>query len=229
MIISGFNKLTLSDYPGKTAAIVFTGGCNFNCSYCQNSSLINIHNEELISEEEIFGYLDKRKNVLDGVVISGGEPTIQKGLKEFIKKIKEKGFLVKLDTNGSNPQVLEDILKEDLIDYVAMDVKNIFTEYELVTKNKVNISNLEKSIRLLKNSNIDYEFRITIIKNYHDVNKLLEICDYLGGNVKIYIQNFEDSEGVRDKELKSFNKDELMEIQKLIGSKYSNVYVRNLL
>ena len=227
-MIGGFQKLTLSDYPGNTACIIFTKGCNFNCSYCQNSSLIKINDKDLITEDDIFKYLDSRKKLLDGVVISGGEPTIQKNLKELIIKIKNMGFKVKLDTNGSNPNLLEELIKEKLLDYVAMDIKNIFSKYEEVINAKVKIDNIKKSIEILKNSEIDHEFRTTIIKNYHDIPKILKICKYLGKKEKIYLQNFEDSEYVRNKKLKSFTREELIDIQEKVGRSYSNVIVRGL-
>lgn len=227
-MIGGFQKLTLSDYPGNTACIIFTKGCNFNCSYCQNSSLIKINDKDLITEDDIFKYLESRKKLLDGVVISGGEPTIQKNLKELIIKIKNMGFKVKLDTNGSNPNLLEELIKEKLLDYVAMDFKNIFSKYEEVINAKVKIDNIKKSIEILKNSEIDHEFRTTIIKNYHDIPKILKICKYLGKKEKIYLQNFEDSEYVRNKKLKSFTREELIDIQEKVGRSYSNVIVRGL-
>ena len=227
-MIGGFQKLTLSDYPGNTACIIFTKGCNFNCSYCQNSSLIKINDKDLITEDDIFKYLESRKKLLDGVVISGGEPTNQKNLKELIIKIKNMGFKVKLDTNGSNPNLLEELIKEKLLDYVAMDIKNIFSKYEEVINAKVKIDNIKKSIEILKNSEIDHEFRTTIIKNYHDIPKILKICKYLGKKEKIYLQNFEDSEYVRNKKLKSFTREELIDIQEKVGRSYSNVIVRGL-
>jgi pyruvate formate lyase activating enzyme len=227
-MIGGFQKLTLSDYPGNTACIIFTKGCNFNCSYCQNSSLIKINDKDLITEDDIFKYLESRKKLLDGVVISGGETTIKKNLKELIIKIKNMGFKVKLDTNGSNPNLLEELIKEKLLDYVAMDIKNIFSKYEEVINAKVKIDNIKKSIEILKNSEIDHEFRTTIIKNYHDIPKILKICKYLGKKEKIYLQNFEDSEYVRNKKLKSFTREELIDIQEKVGRSYSNVIVRGL-
>lgn len=228
MIISGFEKLTLLDFPGKVACILFTQGCNFKCSYCQNSDLLNCGGKSLISEEEIFEYLEKRKNVLDGVVVSGGEPTIQKGLLRFITRIKEMGLLVKLDTNGSNPSILKKLIEEKLVDYVAMDIKNVFNKYSDVIKIETNLDKIKESIELLKNSNVDHEFRTTIIKNFHNIDNIFDICKYLGKNEKIYIQNFEDSDGVIDKGLKSFTKEELVDIQKEINKKFANVKVRGL-
>lgn len=226
MIIDGFDKLTLLDYPGCIACIIFTRGCNFNCSYCQNSSLIKYKSEQgLISEDEIINYLNLRKNVLDGIVISGGEPTIQKNLIDFIKKVKSLKMKVKLDTNGSNPIVLKKLIDEKLVDYVAMDIKNDFAHYDLVTKCTVN-NNILKSIEILKNSNIDYEFRTTIIKEYHDLNSILEILKIVGES-KYYIQNFKMSELVPDKTLHGFTEEELKEIKRKLKN-YKNVFMRDL-
>ena len=227
MKISGFQKVTLLDYPNKIAAIIFTQGCNFNCSYCQNSDLIPLK-EGWFKEEEILEYLKKRRKVLDGLVISGGEPTIQKDLIPFIKKVKKLGLLVKLDTNGSNPKVLEELINNNLVDYVAMDIKCTFLNYHEVIKGNANIENIKKSIKLLKQSSVSHEFRTTIIKSFHDMSKILKICEYLGNKERIYLQNFEDSECVLDKSLISFTREELMNIQKNISGKFSNVYVRGL-
>ena len=228
MKISGFQKLTLLDFPGKIACIIFTQGCNFCCSYCQNSLLIPHENEELIAEEEIFEYLNQRKKILDGIVISGGEPTIQIGLTNFIKRVKELGLLVKLDTNGSNPNLLKQLIEEKLVDYVAMDIKNLLEDYEEVTKCKVNIANIKKSMEILKQGKVEYEFRTTIIKNIHTLDKILEICKYFDKKHPVYLQNFEQSEYVIDKKLESFTKDELIEIEKKVKKEYPNVVVRGL-
>lgn len=226
MRISGFNKLCLLDYPGHIACILFTSGCNFKCSYCQNSSLI-CSNESLITESEIFDYLSKRKGLLEGVVISGGEPTIQKDLISFIKRVKEEGFKVKLDTNGSNPSVLKELIDNDLLDYVAMDIKNIFNKYKDITEVEVNIDNIEKSINLLKNSKIDFEFRTTIIKEHHDINKIKKICELVGDH-NYYLQNFEDSENVLNKSLHSFEEKEMIKIYNALKKDYKNIKVRGL-
>ena len=228
MKISGFQKLTLLDFPDKVACIIFTQGCNFKCSYCQNSVLISHKCYEPISEKEIFEYLNKRKKVLDGVVISGGEPTVQKDLYEFVSKIKNMGFSVKLDTNGNNPIILKKLLDDNLLDYVAMDIKNIFSEYKKVTKIPVNIDNIKESIKILCKSNINHEFRTTIIKNIHSIEKILEICSYFDKKEKIYIQNFEQSENVIDKKLVSFTKEELTELNNKIKERYPNVKFRDL-
>lgn len=227
MRIAGFQKLTLLDFPGKVSCILFTQGCNFKCPYCQNSGLIGHENDELIDEEEIFSYLNKRKGVIDGVVISGGEPTVQCDLVRFIRRVKDLGFLVKLDTNGSNPDMLEELLKDNLLDYVAMDIKNPLALYKEVAGISPKVDKLKRSIELLKNCSIDHEFRTTIIRNIHDIDKISEICNYVDGN-KMYLQNFEQSENVLGANLESFSKEELLDIQKKMKGKYPNVKVRGI-
>ena len=143
MIIGGFQKTTLLDYPEKVACIIFTQGCNFNCSFCHNSSLIDVNKEGNITEAEIFEYLEKRKNILEAVCITGGEPLLQKDIKDFIKKVKDLGYLVKVDTNGSNPNLIRELLEENLLDYVAMDIKNSFEKYNDTSGTNVNINNIK--------------------------------------------------------------------------------------
>lgn len=228
MKIAGLQKLTLLDYPGNIAAIIFTKGCNFNCGYCQNSSLILNDDEELISEAEIFSYLEKRRKILDAVVISGGEPTIQKDLKSFIIKIKDMGFKVKLDTNGYNPNLLEELINENLLDYVAMDIKADLNNYERVACKKININNILRSISLLKESKIDYEFRTTVIKGIHDIKVIESILNIIGSDSKYYIQNFEESADVLDKSLSGFSKEELTLMKERINKEYELTNVRGL-
>ena len=227
MNIAGVQKVTLLDYPGKVACEIFTQGCNFECPFCQNSSLIPITNTGEFSEEEIFEYLNLRKNILDGVVITGGEPTVQKDLKSFIKKIKDLGLLVKLDTNGGNPKVLQELIDEKLVDYVAMDIKNIFNKYNITAGKKINLDNIKKSIEILKASKIDYEFRTTIIKEMHSLDDIISICK-LVGNAKYYLQNFEDSENVLNHSLHGFSREELLFIDKYLKDLFPNVEIRAL-
>ncbi len=228
MKISGFQKLTLLDFPEKVACIIFTQGCNFNCGYCQNSGLIAHENAFLIDEQEVLDYLDKRKKVIDGIVISGGEPTVQKDLISFIKKVKEKGVLIKLDTNGSNPKVLKEIIDNKLVDYIAMDIKHSFDLYDKITFVKTKIDALKESIKLISKSGIDHEFRTTLMKGIHDIDTILKICSYVDKNQKMFLQNFEQSEFVKDKTLESFTKNELIEIQKKVREVFPNVVVRGL-
>lgn len=227
MIISGMQKLTLVDYPGHTACIIFTQGCNFKCPFCHNSGLIKCtSNSNKIDEQVLFDYLDKRKGLIDGVCISGGEPLLQKDIILFIRRIKEKGFKVKLDTNGSNPDVLKKIIDNKLVDYVAMDIKNTFEKYELTSGIKVNLDSIKESIEVLKNSGIDFEFRTTISKELHTLEDIRNILEYIGVNVKFFIQNYKECDTVLKKGLSSFSDDELLDIQKELERKYPNVVIR---
>lgn len=224
-IIDGFDKLTLLNYPDKVACTIFTKGCNFKCPYCHNSSLISLDkvNDKY---EEVISYLNKRKGILDGVCITGGEPLIHKSTKDLIKEIKEMGFLVKLDTNGSNPAMLKELIDEKLIDYVAMDIKNTFDKYEMTIGCRTNIDNIKRSIEIIENSNIDYEFRTTIVKELHTIDDIKGIVSMLNKKSKYYIQNFRNSDGVLNKNLNGFTKEELENLQKEINNK--NVYFRDL-
>lgn len=227
MIIDGFQKVSLLDYPGLISCIIFTRGCNYNCSYCQNSLLINYNNSSgLVLEEEIITYLKKRKGIIEGIVISGGEPTLQKGLIDFIKKIKELDVKVKLDTNGSNPRLLQYLIEEKLIDYVAMDIKNDLDNYYKITCCHVNTNLIKESIDILKQNKIDYEFRTTIIKEYHKLENINKIISLIGES-KYYLQNFVDSNYVRDKNLHGFSDEELLFIKQKLNNK--NVFVRGII
>lgn len=231
MNIVGMQKVTLLDYPDKVAAIIFTEGCNFRCPFCQNSSLIdkNVGNE-YISSEEVLKYLEKRKGVIDGLVISGGEPTMQHNLKDFIKKVKDIGMLVKLDTNGFNSKILKELIDENLVDYVAMDIKNEMCKYSVTCGlNQINIDNIKESIQLLENSSIDYEFRTTIMKEYHDIESIKMILKLIGDKPKYFLQNFRLSENVLDKNIHGFTIDELKSIQRDLKEKYHNVKIRDLM
>lgn len=225
MIINGMQKVTLLDYPNNIACMIFTSGCNFKCPYCHNSSLIKQNKEGLISEKEVFDYLKKRKNILDGLVISGGEPTVQKDLIEFINKVKRLGYKIKLDTNGYKPDVLKEIIDNNLVDYIAMDIKNTFSKYNQI----INIKNpkvelLKESIELIKNSNIDHEFRTTIIKEHHTLEDINEIIKIIGKS-KYYIQNFRLSEDVINQSLNSFSDKELDDLKDKL-KQYPNVNIR---
>lgn len=227
MEISGFQKLTLVDFPGHTACIIFTQGCNFKCPFCHNSGLIQGANDSnKIDEQVLFDYLDKRKGLIDGVCVSGGEPLLQKDIELFIRKIKEKGYKVKLDTNGSKPKILKKLIDCNLIDYVAMDVKNTFSKYDVTSGAKVNLDDIKESIDILKSSSIDYEFRTTIVKELHSFENIEEILDYLGPNVKFYIQNYRDCDTVLQKGLNGFSDVELLEIKEKLERRYPNVTIR---
>ena len=178
MKIAGFQKNSFVDYPEKIAAVVFTQGCNMRCGYCHNSMLINDEKKEnMISEEEILEFLKKRKNLLDGVVVTGGEPTLQKSLEEFIRKIKALGYPVKLDTNGTNPLILKSLIDKKLVDYVAMDIKAPFIKYNDICCSTINIENVKHSIEILLQGKVDYEFRTTLAPelDQEDINEMVKM------------------------------------------------------
>lgn len=226
MLISGFDKVTLLNYPGLVACTIFTKGCNLKCPFCHNSSLISGNDDTYIDEDEIFKYLNKRKNIIEGVCISGGEPLLQKDIKEFIRKIKSLGLKVKLDTNGTNPDLILSLINDNLLDYIAMDIKNIKSKYELTGGAKVKIENILKSINIIENSGIDYEFRTTIIKEFHTLSDIDYISKKLDKKSKYYIQNFVKSDAVLDKNLHSFTSDELKEMKQILNNE--NIIFRDL-
>ena len=229
MTINGMQKLTLLDYPGNVACSIFTQGCNFRCPFCHNSGLLDMNNNcEKIDEKEVFKYLEKRKGLLDGVCISGGEPLLQKDIEYFIRKVKDLGYKVKLDTNGSSPKKLKQLIEEGLIDYVAMDIKNDFLNYDKTAGMCTNIDNIKKSIEIIENSNIEYEFRTTIVKQFHDVGKLEKIIQYIGPNARYYIQNYQDCSSVLQRGLDGFDEEELLNIKNTLGVKYPNLVVRGV-
>ena len=180
MRIGGVQKFSFIDYPGKTAAIIFTQGCNFKCGYCHNPQLVYPSLFKVsIPEEEIFAFLESRINQLDGVVITGGEPTLQPDLIEFITKVKDMGFLIKLDTNGSNPKVLEQIIKQKLVNFIAMDIKAPFDKYNSVCCVPVNIDNIKLSMNLIKKSGINFLFRTTYDKSKLFDKDIQTMTDFL--------------------------------------------------
>lgn len=190
MQTGGFQKSSLIDYPGKISAIIFTQGCNFKCPYCHNPELGGKCNFTPYESSAIFGFLKSRVGKLDGVVITGGEPTIQKDLPDFIQKIKDIGFSVKLDTNGTNPEMLKKLIDENLVDYIAMDIKAPIEKYSQIAHTNANTDDILKSIKLLKNSNIDYEFRTTVVKSQLLPGDFEEIGKIIKGCKKYYLQRF---------------------------------------
>lgn len=194
MKISGLQKLTLLDYPGKTAATVFLSGCNLRCPFCHNSRLVENRDFDEISDNDFFSYLEKRKGILDGVCVTGGEPLLNDEIEEFLLKIRGIGYFVKLDTNGTFPEKLESVLKNNLCDYVAMDIKNIPEKYALTTGiENFDVSSVLKSVHILKNSQIDHEFRTTLVKEFHTAEDVEKIAMQLGNKEKYFLQKFVDS------------------------------------
>jgi pyruvate formate lyase activating enzyme len=220
MIIAGLQKTTLIDYPEKIACVVFLAMCNFRCPWCYSAELVlplKIAKQPKISEQEFFNFLKERKGLLDGVVICGGEPTINKELPNFIDKIKKMGFFVKLDTNGSNPIMLKDLVMARLIDYVAMDIKASPNNsiYSKVLGEGIKFSDIEESVKFLKNSKVDFEFRTTVVPGIHKKEEFKEIANWIGGeNVKYYLQSFRAEKTIDPEfeEIKPFQDEYLKEI-----------------
>ncbi len=213
MIIKGFQKLTLLDFPGRTACTVFTGGCNFRCPFCHNALLVTKQDDDYFTEEEIFSHLRLRKNVLDGVAVTGGEPLLQKDIERFLYEIKEEGYAVKLDTNGSFPEKLEGILQLELVDYVAMDIKNCPEKYGItIGIENYDISPVRESIELLKNSSIDYEFRTTVTENFHTVEDMENIAKWISHTPHYFLQNFVDSGNLIDENCRGVSRDTMREM-----------------
>lgn len=190
MIFGGFEKCTLIDYPSKTACMVYTIGCNFRCPYCHNPELVDETVTETISEEEVLAFLDTRKGLLDGVVITGGEPTMHSDLTSFIEKVKEKGFLVKLDSNGTSPQVLKDLVGKKLVDYIAMDIKAPLSRYSSVVSRPVDIDAIQESIDFLRTASVEYEFRTTVVKSLLSEADMLAIGEEIKGAKRYFLQAF---------------------------------------
>lgn len=190
MIFGGFEKCTLIDYPGKTACMVYTIGCNFRCPYCHNPELVDETVTTTISEEEVLSFLDTRHGLLDGVVITGGEPTIHEDLIPFIEKVKAKGFLVKLDSNGTAPHILKEVVEKKLVDYIAMDIKSPLTKYSQTVTRPADIEAIQESVEFLKTSGVPYEFRTTIVKSLLSEEDILTIGKEIQGASHYFLQAF---------------------------------------
>ena len=222
MFFAGFQKLTLLDYPGKVACILFTNGCNFRCPFCHNASLVRAQDGADISDDEVLEFLKKRQGILEGVCISGGEPLIHNELKDFIREVKKLGYPVKLDTNGSFPKKLRELIGEGLVDYVAMDIKNSFEKYNETTGISTDIDSIKESIEILINGNIDYEFRTTLVSGFHTTQDMQRIGEMIKGTKKYYLQNFADSGDILCPGLAPLGEEE-MELMRKTAEKYVSV------
>jgi len=214
MIFGGINKLTLLDYPDKTACILFTLGCNFKCPFCQNTSLVcPTERPQSIDASEVLAFLKKRQGLLDGVCISGGEPLMHDELGAFIAEVKALGFLVKLDTNGAYPQKLKDLVASGLIDYVAMDIKNTPEKYAwTIDVPGYDFATIRESVDFLLSGTVDYEFRTTVVREYHTCDDLLSIAEWIRGTDKYYLQKFIDSGDTIQKGLHGYSDAEMQKL-----------------
>lgn len=230
MLIKGLQKLTLLDYPDKMAATVFLGGCNFLCPFCHNASLVigeRVRESESISEEELFAFLEKRRGILEGVCVSGGEPTLQKDLIPFLKRIKALGFLVKLDTNGYRPDVLREALLSGAVDYVAMDIKNSPRRYgETVGLEGFDVAPILESVELLTSGTVEFEFRTTLLKELHTEEEMREIGEWLKGVKRYYLQTFKDSGDLISTKFGGYDKKATLTLLNVLKEYIPNAQIR---
>ncbi|MDF2820565.1 MAG: anaerobic ribonucleoside-triphosphate reductase activating protein [Clostridiales bacterium] len=228
LIIHGLIKTTLLDYPGHIASTIFLGGCNFLCPFCHNKDLVvNPNILPSISEEEILTFFKKRRATLEGVCITGGEPTLRKDLPQFISKIKDLGLKVKLDTNGTNPALLRYLSDNHLIDYVAMDIKNCIPKYQFtVGGTSLDIPALIESINFLLSNTIPYEFRTTVVKELHSKDNIIEVAKSIQGESKYFLQSFVSSKNQIVDGFTSYTSEELMDMLNAIKSYLPNAKLR---
>lgn len=212
MKIAKFDKISLVSYPGRSACTIYVRGCNFKCPVCNRSDMIDLDGS-CIDENEVLEYLDSKKNMIEGVCITGGEPLIQDDIVPFICKIKEFGYKIKLETNGSFPKKLKELIDNRYVDFVTMDIKNIYTKYDMASGIKTNIDAIKDSVNILESSRIDHEFRTTIAKELHNINDVRRMRAYLGRRANYYVHNFVNGDNVLNKRLHSFSNEELKDMK----------------
>lgn len=232
MNLGGFQKLTLIDFPGKLATTVFTVGCTFRCPFCHNPELVNHgtwsmeHGAKM--QDEFFNFLGTRKDKIEGVCITGGEPTIQPDIVDFIRKIRKLGFAVKLDSNGTRPDVLRELFSENLLDYVAMDIKNSLEKYKKTTGTKVDLERIKLSVELIRNSGVPYEFRTTVVPGLHTISDFVRISKWIGGADAYYLQEYREGKILNEglKKLTKGKKIDLEKIQKKLEKNFGKMGIR---
>lgn len=230
MKLGGCQKLTLLDFPGHTACTVFTEGCNFRCPFCHNSSLV-VMKEKLPEYDinEFFSFLEKRHGLLDGVAITGGEPLLQPDIIDFIRQIRNLGFDVKLDTNGSIPSVLEEIIQKQLVNYIAMDIKNCKENYaKTCGLTSFDLGKIEKSIQLIYSSGIPFEFRTTVVKELHTKDDLIKIAQWIPSDSPYFLQGFVDSGDILEANMSAYSNDEMRELLTAIKPFNSHASLRGI-
>ena len=228
MNIGGFQKTTLLDYPGNVSAIIWTVGCNFRCPFCYNINLVN-KKSDLFSEADILNFLEKRKNFLDGLVISGGEPFLQKDLKNFCKKVKKLGYKIKIDTNGTYPEKLKELIEEKLVDYISMDVKAPKEKYDKLSGVKTDLEKIDKSIRTIQNSDVEYEFKTTIVPNYLEKKDIIDLSKWIKYSKRYFLQQFKNDKPLISadlKKIKPYNEKYLQNILKDIKPYFKECKLR---
>ena len=230
MKIGGLQKTSLIDYPEKISAIVWTVGCNFRCPFCYNKDLV-LDNVETVSETEFFSFLKKRMNMLEGLVITGGEPLVQDDIFDFCEKVKKLDYLIKIDTNGTYPEKLKRLIDQDLVDYIAMDIKAPLKKYNTLTGVKANIENVKRSIDVIKSSNVDYEFRTTFVPEFLKMEDIIEIAKTLKVAKRFYLQQFKPISPLVSNELEKrepYSKDYLLKTLEKVKPYFEICDVRGL-
>lgn len=230
MRIQGLQKLTLLDFPERVACTVFFAGCNFRCPFCHNASLVvDIPPEGDVTEDEFFSFLKKRRGILDGVCITGGEPLLQPGIEDFIRRIKELEYAVKLDTNGSFPEKLKSLVEEGLVDYVAMDIKNCPEDYGVTAGvSNLDVAPIIESVAYLKEGHVPYEFRTTVVKNYHTKESVEKIGQWLRGTERYFLQNFVDSGDLIGKDTEGCSEEEMKEFLEVVRKYVPSAEIRGI-
>ena len=235
MIIAGLQKMTLLDFPGKVACTVFLPGCNFRCPFCHNSGLLDQNVPEEISQDTLLTFLKKRTGLLDGVCITGGEPTLQQDLDQLLQSIKALGYAVKLDTNGTRPEMLKKLVAEGLVDYVAMDIKNSPAQYgETIGVPRIHLDAIEESIRFLLSGTVDYEFRTTVVDEFHDTASMEAMGQWLkllNPDIKakrFFLQPFTDRDSVLVSGLHTPKKEKCLELAEILRPYVRTVEIRAL-
>lgn len=230
MRIDGLQKMTLLDFPGKVACTVFTGGCNFRCPFCHNALLVTeLPQKPDYTVDEILSFLKKRQGLLDGVAITGGEPLMNPEIDSFIREIRKLGYSVKLDTNGSFPERLEKIVNDGLIDYVAMDIKNCKKKYaETVGLSSFDLSKVERSVDFLKNGSVDYEFRTTVVREFHTVEDIRKAAEWISGAKRYFLQNFVDSGNLIDPSVGGVDKETMFRMKEAAADFVPQTEIRGI-
>lgn len=226
MQVHGLQKLTLLDYPGKTACTLFTHGCNFRCPYCHNAPLVIAEKGPAIPEQQVMDFLKKRSSVLEGVCISGGEPTLRPDLVQCIQTLKSMGYMVKLDTNGSKPDVLAHLLEHALVDYVAMDIKASLPNYQKAAGTKVNQDDILRSVQLLTEGSIDYEFRTTLVHELHSMDDIHAIGIWLHDTPRYALQTFKDSGTLLEQNYSAWTVNEMNHARDILAGSMKEVFIR---
>ena len=229
MKIHGLQKLTLLDFPGRTACTVFLGGCDFACPFCHNAEIIDGSAEAIMDDTELLAFLEKRKGLLDGVAITGGEPTLRKDLPILLESIKSLGYKTKLDSNGNNPEMLKTLLDSKLVDYIAIDVKNSREKYALTCgKDYIDMAGIEKSIDLIKTYADDYEFRTTVIEQLHDEESFFGIGELINGAKKYFLQAFTDRDSVVFAGFSAPDKEKMLKYADIMRNYTDSVQLRGI-